>query len=675
MELPTATETFQQKVINNNVEIFETIKYELSNAQSEILIASSWFTDNELLDILILQLKKGVKVNLIISDNSDNEKLPFDNITTLGGVYIKIKNVGYGIMHQKFCVIDRHLAIHGSYNYTNNAKKNNHESVIYTTHSETVKSLIDTFNSIMDKANEIVFGLNGLEKEPSKKENLLDNSLTPPNIVQEKLDYKQEFERVLSTLIEAEINHFNRIELYDNGYKRSESCGGDHNILPNALDTIYYNFINDINISEEQKKMLLVKINEHKSKSIQLLDTELANRLNNIKIEFQNNKDIYSRTIKEKIVDIEKAEKKIEGIRNIEIESIKKSITEIKEKINNLKREFIKPQIKKFEFYPLVILSGFLLIYLFLFYSSAAYILVFSKVDIMQKIKQGLEVPAHTVFEPHALSLAFNHGAVSLIMILVFVSLPIGFALAHRYVDNKLVANILSYFIGIFVVDTLVAIFISKAIQEAKNLTNESPDKWSFTGMAITDVNFYLVFVMGAAALLVFKFVFDKLMKQFEERSSTIHIQKANLEIEQKTEEISILEKEIVEREKNIESLQIETMEYKKIINDHQYNLDYLPTTENRELEKSQTEYLSKKQHYEHISAIYINKVETNNPKISIDALRDRINTFLEGWNDYLHKYFSYTIAADKSKNATSTTSDWLTQKLSSNKIDPRINN
>ena len=305
---------FKQEVINENDKIFEIIKDTLANAKSEILIAAAWFTDPVLFDIVLDQLRKNIKVSIIIADNSDNEKLAFDEITKLGGFCIKIKSVGFGMMHQKFCVIDQLIAIHGSYNFTLNARNNNHESVIYTTHKETVQNLINNFNIIKAKAIAL---RDGLPIDDINNDIPISNTVpvtkieTPiePQISNEQKHIK-DFELVLSTLIEAEINHFDRNALYDSGKQRSESCGGDYNTLNHSLDTIYHNFINDINISAAQKALLLVKISEHKAKSIQTLTLESENKQNNIKIEYGTNKEICTRTIKEKNTDNEKNEKK-----------------------------------------------------------------------------------------------------------------------------------------------------------------------------------------------------------------------------------------------------------------------------------------------------------------------------------------------------------------------------
>ena len=105
--------TLEQEVLHNNKEIFARIVKELEQAETEILIASAWFTDNELYEILVNRLQDGLKVELIVAANQENEKLDFSRLVSKGASVTKVKNVGYGMMHQKFCVIDKRLALHG----------------------------------------------------------------------------------------------------------------------------------------------------------------------------------------------------------------------------------------------------------------------------------------------------------------------------------------------------------------------------------------------------------------------------------------------------------------------------------------------------------------------------------------------------------------------------------
>ncbi|RZL34404.1 MAG: hypothetical protein EOO96_09885, partial [Pedobacter sp.] len=237
----TDNKTLDQQVLHDNKEIYARIESELKNAQTEILVAASWFTDNELFEILLEKISQGLKVELIIADNQENEKLDFNLLATKGATVIKIKNVGFGMMHQKFCVVDKRIALHGSYNWSINAKKNNHESIIATDHKETVESLIINFNNIKGKAISLQTGSD------------LPDNLTAPiqkNIkpINESLIVKSEYEKVLDSMIASEVGSFNRDNLRKQGFDRSQSNNGDHNVLDKALDTLYNGFINDIDV-------------------------------------------------------------------------------------------------------------------------------------------------------------------------------------------------------------------------------------------------------------------------------------------------------------------------------------------------------------------------------------------------------------------------------------------
>lgn len=150
--METAYPSVRQEVINDSTEIFNKICSELNNAAEEVLIATAWFTDPELLKIIEERVRSGIMIKIIIADNPDNRKLDFSTIERLGASLVRITNSGYGTMHQKFCIIDKKLAIHGSYNWSVNARKNNQESIILTDHQGTVDSLVKIFTDIVDKA-------------------------------------------------------------------------------------------------------------------------------------------------------------------------------------------------------------------------------------------------------------------------------------------------------------------------------------------------------------------------------------------------------------------------------------------------------------------------------------------------------------------------------------------
>jgi phosphatidylserine/phosphatidylglycerophosphate/cardiolipin synthase-like enzyme len=112
----TSQQSLEQEVLQDNKEIFSRLVSELKDATFELLIASAWFTDEDLFNIVKEKAAQGVTVKVIIADNQENQKLPFDELVTLGGSVTRVKGAGYGNMNQKFCVIDKSIALHGSYN-------------------------------------------------------------------------------------------------------------------------------------------------------------------------------------------------------------------------------------------------------------------------------------------------------------------------------------------------------------------------------------------------------------------------------------------------------------------------------------------------------------------------------------------------------------------------------
>ncbi|WCC41841.1 phospholipase D-like domain-containing protein [Tenacibaculum finnmarkense] len=147
----------KQIVINQGTEIFEAIQHEIRNATKEILVVSAWFTDEMLLSELTKKAKLGLMVKVALSENKDNEKLDFTELIKNGGAVNRVKKKGYGMLHEKYCVIDQKIAFHGSYNWTNNAKKNNTESVIKTDHKYTVNQLISQFKMLNNEKETLQF--------------------------------------------------------------------------------------------------------------------------------------------------------------------------------------------------------------------------------------------------------------------------------------------------------------------------------------------------------------------------------------------------------------------------------------------------------------------------------------------------------------------------------------
>lgn len=660
------TKDFDQSVINEGKEIFTRIDAELKNAEFEILIATAWFTDPELFTTLLEKADENINIELIIADNQENEKLDFSLLRSKGAHVIKVKNIGFGMMHQKFCVIDKKIALHGSYNWSVNAKTNNHESIIATTHKESVDSLIATFYSIKTKVSE-----NRIESSSSAAR-IINSEKIKGVPIEIPLKEKSEYEKVLDSMIAAEVGSFDRKMLREQGYERSKSNNGDHQVLNKALDTVYSVFINDIDVVEDKKRRLISKIEEQKSKNIDSL-----RKTNELQIQSLENENVINeRNLNNKCTHIKAeialCEQNIIGINSNKIPFIQEIIENIDQKIKNLQREFIVPAIKKFELIPTAIFGAGLLLYLFLFYSSAAYILLFSVEDAKADTDKGIPFAPPEVFNPHAISKAIEKGGIAITFIFLFVFIPISFAIIGKFIKSKVVAPILSFLCGIAIVDSAIAYKVSEAIYNVKYATGDVDKPWQFT-MAFKDVNFYLVFILGAFGLLLFKFVFDKFISIFEERNPDIEAQKNELLIQHLTEEIDSQKLKLSDYKMEIEDINKTIIQLKAELAVTTQEAEHLPILLSNQLKGKKAELIINEQMTERVTEIYITHVQNDNLPISVDSLKDRINVFLEGWNDYLHNEYSISKATQKSAQAIDTAVLWQTNKLNAKEIDQRV--
>lgn len=658
----TSQQSLEQEVLQNNKEIFARIVKELEGADFEILIASAWFTDDDLFDIVKRKAAQNVNIQLIIADNQENQKLNFEELVTMGASVTRIKSVGYGNMNQKFCVIDKRIALHGSYNWSVNARKNNHESIIVTNHTETVASLITTFNDINQKA--LLQSGETIPEKPLTAESNIEKHTAKEHAT-------SEFTKVLDSMIAAEIGNFDRTILSKQGYERSKFNNGDHQVLTKALDTVYSVFINDIDVVDDKKRRLMTKIDEQEIISINTFEENLNLQLQTAEAESENE----ALNAKNKLINlksqVDKNKQNIESINTNRIAFHEKSANEINEKIRNAQRDFISPKFKWYEFIPVLFANLCLVAYIFIFYSSACYILLFAVEDSKAARDAGMDAVPMEIFNPKALGLTIEKGGSGILFIFLFVSIPLFCALIKLF-RKELWVSIVMLIVGVLLVDTAIAYKVSSAIYQMKYDAGDTNEIWH-PEMAFKDPNFYLVFLLGAFGLVILKFAFEKLISIFEERNPDIATLKNNLLITQMQQSIKLEEEKIIFLKAETYSIAAINIGLDAEYKITEILLTSIPSKLNLLKEIKKTDLITGKQHIRDIATIYKSHVENDHLPISIDALRDRINIFLEGWNDYLHEHYSIPIAMEKSREAFDTAVDWQNEKTSGSQIDKRV--
>ncbi|WP_347834790.1 phospholipase D-like domain-containing protein [Gracilibacillus sp. JCM 18860] len=136
-------ENIEHDVVFN--EIKDTIIQGIRNAKYTIWIAVAWFTDNEIFEELVLRKKAGVNVRIITSNEDSNRYLmsKLESNFEVKKVQLRGERLS-NRLHDKFCIIDLEYVMHGSYNWSKNAR-NNDETWATALDRDFVRKFADEF--------------------------------------------------------------------------------------------------------------------------------------------------------------------------------------------------------------------------------------------------------------------------------------------------------------------------------------------------------------------------------------------------------------------------------------------------------------------------------------------------------------------------------------------------
>jgi len=674
-----------QDTLTSSDLIFDRIYKELSGAQSDILVAMAWFTEPRLFEVLVGRIKQNVQVSLIVSDVPDNEKLDFAYLESLGAEVIKIRNVGWGMMHQKFCVIDRKIAITGSYNWSVNAK-NNHESVIVTNHEKTVAELLRTFFNIRGRAIRINNGetVDGIEDDEK-----IDMEPMLTGVVEEKkkTSFQEEslveFRRVLDNIIATEVGSFDKELLKSGGYNRAAENNGDHQILSQAMDSLYSNFINEIEVIEEKKTRLKVKIDEQQKISIANMELRTESEI----VALQNRYLVDAQNTETSVVgfdkQIDEVKLTIKSNNETTITFMESQVALLRKQIRDISVEFVKPPQNKFLLWVFGCISIFLLLYLFVFYSSVAYILIFSKEDLQAILASGgmsTEVPE--VFNAHAMSKIWTKGLGGVLFTLLFIFIPITLSLFPLFSvpleekkftkgDESVRAaaaakkwlthyggTLLATFFTI-IVDTFVAYKVAVNINAIEYITRKTDHLISFEEV-LTQSNFWLVFVLGMLGIILFRKVVGKLYELYSLGNITYQDAKLKCQADALEYEVSEQLTKInnVQLENDRLAIQLSSLDKEK--NACEKRLRDMPILQSDERNLLQQQLISYNEKLGNIANIYKSQIDNDKLPISKAEMENRINIFMEGWSKYLYDIYSINKAELKTSDAIREIENWL---------------
>jgi len=498
--------------------------------------------------------------------------------------------------------------------------------------------------------------------------NTVETSDAKPDVIPAKDSqdsFVDDFKKILDELIESKIFKFDKEKFIAEGFERAKLTNGDHHTLHHTLETLYADFVNRLDIAQEKKDTLFVNIKELKNTKINKLELERDNEIYIIESEAkakesQLNHDIENISANVKNLAIEK-----EIINKSEIEACSKKNEDLKSEIENLKIAFDSNKLRWHELGPAMVIASLLLVYLLVFYSSAAYILIFSTLDAKLAQMNGIPIVPSVVFDPKAISKAFAKGGTAPLFMGLFVIIPIGLAIIKKIFSKVTAYTNIFIWLSIFLVDTLIAYVVAKSIHNVDYLSGKIDEKWTFSDF-YTNENFFLVFIMGALGLVIFKFAYEKIYNAFEERNKDVSRARNLVVVEQLKNKIELNEKKITDGESKIVDLDLKIGLNENDKTNLKKSLSELPVSCEREIQFVNKNYQFRITEIEDIVTIYQSRIDNNDLKFSIGSLKDRVNTFLEGWINYLHETYSVHKAIKMSNEAGLAKNQWIALKVNS---------
>lgn len=356
-----------------------------------------------------------------------------------------------------------------------------------------------------------------------------------------------------STQIENDLSQSEE-PLYDSyedwGFKKGGHLNGSHSGLLTCL----------ARIREDHKRMVRkdeLKQNRLKEPLITLRNTQLE------EIE-QKNEEINGLKDKSPILQDK-------------IESLQKDIISI----HKNPKEVMPDKMSKVSFTIGLLILTALSIYLFIFYSSASFSAFFKEFSLNEI---GV---ANSIFDPQAISRAYQDGFTELILIISmpFVFIGLGF-LIHKFQEKKGFSKFFK--IGLLIIitflfDAILAYEITEKIYniKAENSFQDMPE-YNFQ-LAFESVNFWLIIFAGFIVYLIWGFVFDFTIESYDKinvvkqaikaKQSEITIYKEKLEkneeiISKLREDINVLKLKCKNLKGKIDGVIIDTAEFDKILHE-----------------------------------------------------------------------------------------------------------
>lgn len=144
----------------------QAVVAEIRKAQETIDIAMYYLSSREIAQALVKASDRNVAIRIVLDQGQEIEAASKSTYLIKHGFQVRY-HLGFGLMHNKFAIIDGKSLITGSFNWTKTAEEKNEENLLIITDQDTIAKYEGRFNYLWDTSRNDSRNARGIDAFPS----------------------------------------------------------------------------------------------------------------------------------------------------------------------------------------------------------------------------------------------------------------------------------------------------------------------------------------------------------------------------------------------------------------------------------------------------------------------------------------------------------------------------
>jgi phosphatidylserine/phosphatidylglycerophosphate/cardiolipin synthase-like enzyme len=144
----------------------QAVVSEIRQAAQTIDIAMYYLSSREIAQALVKAQQNNVRVRIVLDQGQEIESASKSGYLIKHGFEVRY-HLGFGLMHNKFAIIDGKSLITGSFNWTLTAEERNEENLLVITGQETIGKYEERFNYLWNTSRPDSRNARGLDAFPA----------------------------------------------------------------------------------------------------------------------------------------------------------------------------------------------------------------------------------------------------------------------------------------------------------------------------------------------------------------------------------------------------------------------------------------------------------------------------------------------------------------------------